>query len=141
MIAVVDEWKKDGDTFRAVDLGEGAWDAQRWSPVMDAWVNAGIGDVIERLAMRVTLHHLEAKRISFLAGALMRMVQLAEKLHAEAPAGFANLAKRYLASLKGVTLACWMPLAKWGVDIEGVEEDPETAELRRRLGLDDQAAN
>jgi len=141
VIAVVDEWKKDGDTFRAVDLGEGKWEAQRWSVVADKWVDAGIGDVIERLAMRVTLHHLEAKRISFLAGSLMRMIQLAERLCGDAPAGFANLAKRHLASLKGVALACWMPLAKWGIDIEGVEEDPETAELRRRLGLDDQSSN
>lgn len=133
---VLDEWKADGEIFRAGDPGNGELVAQRWSSVADKWVDARPSSVIERLALRVTLNNLESRRISFLAAALMRTIQLAEKLPEDAPAGFANLAKRHLASLKGVALACGMPLAGWGVDVDGVVEDPETAEARRRLGLD-----
>jgi len=136
MIEVIDEWRVDGDTFRAANLGGGMWAAQRWSSVADKWVDAGIGDVVARLNARCQVNNVEARRISFLAAALMRCLQLADILLDDAPAGFAKLAGRHLAALKGVALACGLPLKKWEVPLEGVEEDPETAEARRRLGLD-----
>lgn len=141
MPVILDEWKEGDDRYRLIERGpnsaqpEGP-DGQVWHRTLNSWVAAPPTALARRLALRVNLNNVEARRISFLAAALMRCIQLAEKLSDEAPVGFAKLAKRHLAALKGVALACGMPLGRWAVDLEDVEEDPETAEARRRLGLD-----
>lgn len=134
MPVVLDEWREGEHSYRLIERGpngaqpEGP-EGQVWSPILDAWALAPPAALARRLAVRV-------RRISFLAASLMRCIQLADALVDDAPGGFANLAKRHLRALKGVALACGLPLERWEIELEGVEEDPETAEARRRLGLD-----
>lgn len=153
MPVVYDEWEEEGVKHRLCSRGGGPMEVEAW------WVTGGwqvvprekaAPLVMRRLVLRVSLNNIEARRISFLAAALMRVLQLAEvevkdSLHLvrvkEDPKGFVNLAKRHLAAVKGVLLACKMPLERWEVGLDGVEEDPETAEARRRLGLDTSQAS
>lgn len=141
MPVVLDEWREGEHSYRLIERGpngaqpEGP-EGQLWSPILEAWAMAPPAALARRLAVRVNVNNVEARRISFLAASLMRCIQLANALVDDAPGGFANLAKRHLKALKGVALACGLPLERWEIELEGVQEDPETAEARRRLGLD-----
>lgn len=151
MPVILDEWREGEDSYRLIERGPNGAQAegpegQVWSPILDTWALAPPAALARRLAARVNVNNVEARRISFLAAALMRCIQLGESLVASASmetmltatasALGVETARRHLAALKGVALACGMPLERWEVELEGMKEDPETAEARRRLGLD-----
>ena len=150
MPVILDEWKDEDILYRLVEKA-GAFELERWWSVPQKWstVDDSLMEVFaRRLVLRINLNDIEARRISF----LMRCIQLAKELVGslyEADSRDASAdqvppllaAEGHLAALKGVALACGMPLERWEVQIEGVEEDPETAEARRRLGLDVKASS
>lgn len=136
---VHDEWDDGEEHYRLVSVPTDpfAW-LERGSMVTRSWVQEEDGSEVlaSRLLARINVNNVEARRISFLAAALMRVLQLAEKLVDDAPGGLTRLTRGHLAAVKGVLLACKMPLERWQIELDGVKEDPETAEARRRLGLD-----
>lgn len=155
MPVILDEWEDPTDDligkarYRIVLEGGRELRLLRWYDSATRWSDAdflALPIALRRLHQRINVNNVEARRISFLAAALMRVLQLAEKLVADAfmdaalttttSALRSETARRHLAAVKGVLLACKMPLERWKVELDGVEEDPETAEARRRLGLD-----
>lgn len=137
---VLDQWDEHPEKYRLVLAPWISSDPilERWSDFTGWSTDNGVpaSAALRRLQARINVNNVEARRISFLAAALMRVLQLAEKLVDDAPGGMARLTRGHLAAVKGVLLACKMPLERWEVELDGVEEDPETAEARRRLGLD-----
>lgn len=145
MPVILDEWEDPTDDligkarYRVVLEGGRELRLLRWYDSATRWSDAdflALPIALRRLHQRIQVNNVEARRISFLAAALMRVLQLAEKLVDDAPGGLTKLTRGHLAAVKGVLLACKMPLERWKVELDGVEEDPETAEARRRLGLD-----
>lgn len=136
---VIDQWDEHPEKYRLVLAPWISSDPilERWGPLAkDWWAEGSQGPVLRRMQTRINVNNVEARRISFLAAALMRVLQLAEKLVDDAPGGLTRLTRGHLAAVKGVLLACKMPLERWEIELDGVAEDPETAEARRRLGLD-----